>query len=253
MSRGKPLYVDGRRQPIEVDLLEAALVVRTPDASDALCPVGRLDRVHCWGEVWWSARALAACGRARVPVAFHEGRELAALVLPRQPRDRSIAALLERAAERPNFPDRFQDWMRHEASLARLDAERRMPRHRPRAVGGLGPHAIRRRLEPVFDLWLRRRLVDLGVPPRCLGASSAGPNLAAAFAQALGGGLHPLAARLSATGPRPGAPTEAQLARQVVEGFEAEAPRLSRRFESAWARFERMVRDLAEGDDLWDG
>jgi hypothetical protein len=253
VSRGKLLYVDGRRQPIEVDLLEAALVVRTPDASDALCPVDRLDRVHCWGEVWWSARALAACGRARVPVAFHEGRELAAVVLPRQPRDLSIARLLERAAGRPEFPDRLEDWMRHEASLARLDAERRLPRQRLRGAGALGPAALRRRLDPMLDLWLRRRLADLGVPARCLGASSAGPNLAAAFAQALGASLHPLAARLSAAGARQAALAEAQLARRVAEGFEAEAERLRRRFEAAWGRFERMARDIAEGDDLWDG
>ncbi len=85
MAELKPLYLDGRATPLRIERVEDALLVRCETTADALCPIRRLDRVLCSGEVWWRSDALGACGQAGVPVAFHSGGEISAAVAPRAP------------------------------------------------------------------------------------------------------------------------------------------------------------------------
>jgi len=253
MGELKPLYLDGRTAPLRVELVEDALLVRCERAADALCPIRRLDRVLCWGEVWWRSDALGACGEAGVTVAFHHGGEICATVAPRAPRARSFAAILEAACGRAAFLDGLTDWAAHQRSVALRLALRREPRL-ARWSRHSGARPVERRLAPLYESWLRRRLAEAGAPAAYLGPSSARPNLLKLFREARAAELAPLIFRLTveeASG-RPREEVRLGQERRWALQFEAEAPRLRRNFDRAWRDFERLARDAAEGADIWE-
>jgi hypothetical protein len=113
--------------------------------------------------------------------------------------------------------------------------------------------AVERKLAPLYESWLRRRLAEAGAPAEYLGPSSARPNLLKLFREARAPELAPLIFRLAndEAGRRPCEKGRLGQERRWALQFEAEVPRLRRNFDRAWRDFELVARDAAEGADLW--
>lgn len=251
-----PVYIDGRKRTARVDLHGQALRIAVEGRAVDLVPLGRTDRILCYGGVWWHADALRACGRAGIPVAFtHPGdARPRTLLMPAAARDRSLTGLVEEASLTPGWSARLADWEAHERSRPQ-GPRRRQARRAAAPSGPLGWRSRMKRLASLHDLWLRRRLTDVGLGPEFQGASSSRPDLAARFASARRADLDELARRL-ADSEGPAAPSgegHADAHERLFAVFESAVPDLEMRFAATLARFERMVRDLVEGEGLWDG
>lgn len=126
----KPLYLDGRAQPIDVRTLGPALAV-TRGPHRFSFPLARLARIVVCGRVHWDSRALALCLASRVPVVFTDGRgRPCGAAMPLVGRTSALDDLLIESLDRPHWRARYDNWLRAQ----RLRVLRRWRRRR--AVDG---------------------------------------------------------------------------------------------------------------------
>lgn len=291
MSRDRRLLaLDGAARPLAVSLDGAALRVDARDAPQRLAPLRLVDRVLCRGAVAWTAEALVAVAEVGAPVAFVRGDgRIAALLSPPPPRDegaapdfrtraRDFGRRLDRVSQLRDWRDRFDDFWRAEMSRATRAAGLETPRTAfaegwpawERAVAriarpvGQGPR-LARDLRAFLELWMRRRLSDLGAPAQWLGVAGADrADLARPFALTLAWTALPLVAgalRRHARRPQRPAPERAfPVGRFAATQLAAELSfaRLERRLRPIFVRFHRRLVEL-ETDALfeegltWDG
>lgn len=108
----KPLYLDGRRQAIEVRLRGPALtVLRGPQRLGL--PLARLSRVLVCGDVRWDARAITACLQQPIPIVFLDGsaRPLGA-AMPLVARTAPVGEALSDWVDRPHWRSEYDNWLR---------------------------------------------------------------------------------------------------------------------------------------------
>lgn len=194
------LVLDGRLRPLAVELDGAALRISDGQGPDRLAPVRRVDRATARGRVLWDSAALLALADAGAPVGFlrSDGRLAAVLTGRRAKGGGSLAEALSRAAARPDFAARIEDWRRaavsfHARALGRTDPSACAREGRAGAEAalveacGLAPRARATRLarsaQAFAELLARRVLYDAGCPPRWLGGDApGGGDLAGPFA-----------------------------------------------------------------------
>jgi hypothetical protein len=275
------LYLDGRREPLRVDLYGAALRIGRRTAAPAFAPLGRTRRICCWGRVQWAGEALLACAARAVPISFlSQGRGVACF-LPNRPPPRAFAALVEDAALNPAWSERLENWVDSEIArslaavvdrqsrewaairhhLASGDARQAL-RAGVRLSGGAGAaRRVWRQLQEYLHAWASARLhaEDL-LPLACFGYSSDKPNLPEHFTRALAPLLLPALAQQCARESRrrrPDGPLdhagEGSLAHRCALAFDSAEPRLSALTTPLLRRFERLVRDCAEEVEIWPG
>jgi hypothetical protein len=254
------LYLDGRSCALRVDALGSALRLQLDQGDDGaalapvLCPFRRIERIQCWGPVWWSADALAQCGSRGVVVAFHIGHGTWSYVVPHAPPARALGAMLDAAMFNRGFLPALEEWEAQQCAHWTQNAHERLHRHKsPRAIAGQA--GIARRFAPFFEAWVQSELARQSVPAAYLGPSSHRPNVSKVFRRILGPSLLPLIYRLAefyATRPRVDR-ADAEKHYRGARWFDGEAPALRARFAILWNSFERLVKDAAEGGDLWAG
>ena len=254
------LYLDGRATPLRVDALGSALRLQLDENSSGrvqapvLCPLRRIERIQCWGPVWWSADALAQCGSRGVVVAFHIGNGTWSYVVPHAPPARALGAMLDSALLNRNFIQALEQWEAKQCVQWTQNAHDRLHRHKsPRAVAGQA--SIARRLAPFFNAWVQGELARFSLPAGYMGPSSCRPNVNRIVRRALGPSLLPLIHRLAefyASRPRADR-TDAEKLYRAARWFDSEAPALRARFNVLWNSLDRLIKDAAEGGDLWAG
>ena len=273
------LYLDGRREPLGVEVYGAALRIVRRGTAPALAPLRGTRRVCCWGRVQWAGEALMACAAYAIPISFLSRGRSVACFLPNRPPARAFAALLEDAAIHPEWGERLENWVESEiarslavvagdasaegaAIRARLtDGDARQALRASLRLGGAGEsRRIWRHLQECLHAWATARLQteDLGLG--CFGFSSAKPNLPEHLTRALAPLLLPALAERRARENgrrRPDGPLdrsgEGSLAHRCAIAFEHAEPRLAARTRHVLRRFERLVRDCAEEVDPWPG
>jgi hypothetical protein len=126
----KPLYLDGRVQPIAVRARGPALEV-TRNAHRFGFPLARLARIIASGRVNWDGAALALCLASRIPVVFTDGRgRPSGAAMPLVGRTSALDDLLIESLDGLHWRARYDNWLRAQ----RLRVLRRWRRRR--AVDG---------------------------------------------------------------------------------------------------------------------
>jgi len=274
----RTLYLDGRREPLDVVLYGAALRIDRPESASVFAPLGRTRRICCRGRVHWAGEALIACAVNAIPVSFLSHGRGVGYFLPTRPPARAFGALLEEAVLHPAWDDRFENFIDSEAVRSlhivadgsspqwagvRLLLERGDARQALRAglrLGGDRPRRIWRHLHEYLHAWIGARLLGEDFSLACFGYSSDKPNLPEHFSRALAPLLLPTLLQQSgreAKRRRPDGPLdrsgEGSLAHRCALAFDHAEPRLVARTPHLLRRFERLVRDCAEEVDPWPG
>ncbi|MBX5453481.1 MAG: hypothetical protein K6U10_06035 [Acidobacteriia bacterium] len=260
------LYLDGggAAGPLAILVEGPALRIRAQGAADVFAPLSRLARVVSTGPVHWRIEALELCMIWGVPISFLDGRgrALGACVPLYRPAWKSdLPALLEAAADRPDWPERLENWLRGTERREMLRLARRYDL-RPRdwrgaalhslcearaALQGAALEGILRELQGLHEAELLAMFARLGVGPRFLALRLGGANLAVDLAHALRWARWPIAWRLSAYLREHGAKHDkAALRRRIVRFYEAEAPRFAKLHRLTVARLAAMLAETAE-------
>lgn len=273
------LYLDGRREPLRIDLYRTALQISQRDVAPVFAPLSRTRRICCWGRVQWAGEALIACAAHAIPISFLSHGRSIAFFLPARPPAKAFGALLEEAVLNPAWCERLENWIESEiirslaaivvrASgewaevqffLARGDARQAL-RAALRISRGNQARRIWRHFSEYLHAWVSARLLAEDFSGACFGYSSDKPNLPEHLARALSPLLLPAlmeqcaleAKRRGPDGPidRAG---EGSLTHRCALAFDRVEPRLDARMNHILRRFERLVRDCAEEVDLWPG
>jgi hypothetical protein len=108
----RPLYI-GRGVKARVDLDGPALRVRAARRAERRYPLYRISRVIANPGVDWSAAALRACLENAIPIVIvgEDGAPLGWLH-PAQPRPARLADAIEELLDRPDWRERYGNWLR---------------------------------------------------------------------------------------------------------------------------------------------
>lgn len=107
----RPLYLPASKE-LRVAIDGLALRLHAPRRAAQWMPLDRISRVLSATDVAWDTPALVACLRAGVPVVFIDGHGNAQGFChgPRR-RETSLANLLIELIERPDWDERYGNWM----------------------------------------------------------------------------------------------------------------------------------------------
>lgn len=115
----KPLYLHGRTG-MSVALDNPALRVVAPGRAATLYPLQRISRVIASGPVDWSTAALLACAERGITVTFlHPDGAIRAYLFGETSRRDSLPSRLRDFLDRPDWQERYGDWLRGMESRAR--------------------------------------------------------------------------------------------------------------------------------------
>jgi hypothetical protein len=265
------LYLDGRREPLDIGLYGAALQISRPESAPVFAPLKRTRRICCWGRVQWAGEALIACAAHAIPISFLSHGRSIAYFLPTRPPPKAFGALLEDAVLNPAWDERLENWVdsevvrslravtdrgSHEWTAVRFLLAKGDARQAVRAALHMGrnrPRRIWRHFQECLHAWVSARLLKEDFSFACFGYSSDKPNLPEHLTRALAPILLPAlmeqgkreAERRRSDGPidRSG---EGSLAHRCALAFDHAEPQLTARMKHMLRRFERLVRDCAE-------
>ncbi len=121
----RPLYLQGR-PGMQVVYEEPALVVKSPDRTRQLFPLGRVSRVVVTGQVEWSMPALFACAESGVTVLFIDcDGEIKARWLG-QPRKAGVLQGLFQLLSQQSDDEVYADWREAMQRMAARSVARRL-------------------------------------------------------------------------------------------------------------------------------
>lgn len=259
----KALYLDGAAEPLEVVLDGPALRIRRYARADARAPLRVLGRIVVSGSVAWRTEALLACMDAGIPVVFLAADGTArGWAVGAHDSEEDINLLLEDACLDRAWAGRHEDWIR---AMERRSLIAAINALKVRAANMRGP-----------DVWVacEARVDALNAPVKaaaiigCLtGALSAHAaqllrrqGIAARFATGYGAPvrllddftrilaweLWPLVWEIALYFCRHGAKhrTEADVRRRLIRFYEAQAPKVEKRFADLYWRFCWHVREV---------
>lgn len=108
----KPLYLEGGGAQVCLD--GPALRVSRQETAERWFPLIRLERVVSARQVDWTLEALLACAEAGISVHFigHDGTTIARCFGAGRAESEALAVLIDRLLEHPDWPDRYNDWLR---------------------------------------------------------------------------------------------------------------------------------------------
>lgn len=258
-------HLDASVRPVSVALDGPSLLVRIAEDAAGRLPFGRIGAVVLRGPVRLEPEVVPALLRAGIAVTWLGtcGRNLGS-AFPTVPARTDLAALLDDAEDRPNWPQRLDSWRSAEQRLAVV-----------RTLVGLGlpwrdlrPGLVRRRLLRLLDerigdappggdlLWTRLRalgdirvlhsLAEDGVGPRFCGRRGDEADPVGAVQELVAWSLWPIALETAAYLRDHAAKhrDEARLQRRIATQIEARAELLDRRTARLLASLRRTLREF---------
>lgn len=107
-----PLYLRGKTTT-RVDALGPALRVLRQEKAAVCYPLARISRVIAHQKVEFSAEALSACMRARIPLVLVDGEgRPTGYVQPAQVAPSNLDGLLREFVDQADWIERYQNWLR---------------------------------------------------------------------------------------------------------------------------------------------
>jgi hypothetical protein len=138
----RPLYVLAAGRTT-VDLDGPAFLVRRQGRADARYPLARVSRVIASTQVEWSTGALAACLENGIPVVITgSGNAPVGYLLPSIQAPSRLGGELEEFIDRPDWKERYADWLRAERMRVFFEWRRRRE-----GVGNPLPQEVLRELK----------------------------------------------------------------------------------------------------------
>ena len=122
----KPCYIHGR-EGMQINLDGPALSIAAPGQAAVLTPLGRISRLVISGSPECSTAALLACAECGIPVTFlrHDG-VIRAHLFGRSSANHDLLTHLRDLLDRPDWPERYQNWLKAAVSRAHRARCRRL-------------------------------------------------------------------------------------------------------------------------------
>ena len=122
----KPCYIQAR-PGMQINLDGPALSINVPDRAPVLIPLGRVSRVVISGSAECSITAALACAEHGIAVTFlQQDGTVRAHLFGRYRVKNDLFTHLRNLLDRPDWPDRYQQWLESAASYARKSLCRKL-------------------------------------------------------------------------------------------------------------------------------
>ncbi|MBK8908695.1 MAG: CRISPR-associated endonuclease Cas1 [Rhodospirillales bacterium] len=259
----KALYLDGAAEPVEVVLDGPALRIRRYARADARAPIRLLGRIVVSGSVAWRTDALLACMDAGVPVVFVAADGAArGWAVGAQGTEEDINLLLEDACLDRDWKGHREDWIRgmerrsliaainglkvHPASMRGPEAWAACEARVDALNAPVKAAAIAACLKGALSAHVAQLLRGQGIAGRFATGYGAPVRLLDDFTRILAWELWPLVWEAALYFCRHGVKhrTEADVRRRLIRFYEAQAPKMERRFADLFWRFRWHVREV---------